>query len=219
LNESEIVEWLHDERSGKLADVLASLRSRPAGEAETVLRRLAEHDDPVIRAWAASAAAQATPERAPPLLDRLMDDPDPDVRNVAVEELRRLDPSRLSRDLPRLLEKLHRKDIHEPVTALWTIADLRAREARDDVRRIVEDPYEPFHGRIAEIVLAVLDDDDEAVASRLVAHDHVATPWLARAARVLATPRARRALEKCAASAPDEECRTICGESLARWPE
>jgi hypothetical protein len=197
---------------------VASLRSRPGAEAEIVLSRLAENRDPVIRSWAASAAAQAIPDRAPALLDRLMDDRDPDVRSVAVEELRRLDPSRLKAELPRLLKQLRRKDILEPVTALWTLAELDAAEAREDVRRIVERPHEPFHGRIAEIVLAVLDGDDELIASRLRAHEHYATAWLAYAARLLATPTARGALEEVAASAPDEECRGFAERQLDQWP-
>jgi len=163
MNETEIVEWLRDERAGTLEDVLASLRARPGREAESVLRSLAGNEDAVIRAWAASAAAQAIPKRAHPLLEGLLDDPDPDVRNVALEELRRLDPSRVARQLPRVLAKLRREDVFEPVTALWTLAELRAKDARSDVQRIVDQPYEPFHGRIAEVVLAVLDGDDRGV--------------------------------------------------------
>jgi len=124
---------------------------------------------------------------------------------------------RLKTELPRLLKQLGRKDIFEPVTALWTLAELHAAEARDDVRRIVERPHEPFHGRIAEIVLAVLDGGDELIASRLRSHEHDATPWLGYAARLLATPSARGALEEVATSA-DEECRGFAQRELDQWP-
>jgi HEAT repeat protein len=219
MDEVEILQWLRDERPGNLEDVIASLRARPEREAESVLRRLSGHSDPVIRAWAASAAARAIPTRAYVLLEPLLDDRDPDVRSVAVEELRRVDPSTLERQLPRLLAKLHSEDIFEPVTALWTLAQLRAEDARADIQQIVEEPYEPFHARIAEIVLAVIDGDDEAIAARIAAHDHDAVPWLAHAGRMLGSQSVRRALEELERSAPDEECRRFCQRALDRWDE
>ena len=217
MDETEIIEWLRDERAANLEEVIASLEARSADQAEAILRRVAEDEDPVIRAWAASAAASAIPTRAHVLLEPLLDDPDPDVRDVALEEIRRVAPSRLERRLPRLISKLYSRDFYEPVTALWTLAELRVVAARDDVERIAEDPYEPFHGRIAEIVLAVIDGNDEAIASRILDHDHEALPWLANAARLLGTPRPRHALEEMARSAPDEECRGFCQQALARF--
>jgi HEAT repeat protein len=218
MDAAEIVAWLHDEREHDLEDVLASLRAQRPREAERVLRRLAAHRDPVVRAWAAWAIGQALPSRASALLERLLDDRDPDVRGVALEEVRRLGLASVERHLPRLVAKLRSRDFFEPVSALWTVAELRAEDARAEVERIVERPAEPFHARIAEIVLAVLDGDDRAVAARLRGHEHEATAWLANAARLLGTPAARDALEEIARSAPDEECRRFCGEALARWP-
>jgi hypothetical protein len=87
---------------------------------------------------------------------------------------------------------------------------------REPVQEIVEARHEPFHGRIAEIVLAVLDGDDQLIASRLRAHEHEATAWLAKAARLLATPHTRRALEEMAETAPDDEYRSFCSNALAR---
>jgi len=217
VNEREIVEWLHDERAGDLDEVIRSLRERPLTEAAAVLRGLARHDDPVIRAWSASAAARAIPERAGDVIEPLLDDRDPDVRDVALEELRRVEPSRLEQELPRLLKKLRSRDVFEPVAALWALAELRAPQARDAIERVIERPAEPFHGRVAEIVLAVVDGDERALVSRLGRHEHDATPWLTKAARILGTPRLREAVEQVAASAPDDECRQIARDALARW--
>jgi hypothetical protein len=102
--------------------VLASLRARPASDAETVLRGLRPAPRPCHPQLGGVRGAARAPARAPALLDRLLDDDDPDVRDVALEELRRLDPRLVAQRLPRVLAKLRRQDFYEPVTALWTLA-------------------------------------------------------------------------------------------------
>jgi hypothetical protein len=196
---------------------VASLRGQGERETERVLRSLAANADPVVRAWAATAAAPTLPGRAERLLRPLLDDHDLDVRDVALEELRSLDLSLLEREVPRLRKQLQSDDIFEPVSALWTLAELGAISARDDVVKVVRQPHEPFHARVAEIVLAVLDRDEQAITRRLEAHDHEAVPWLVYAARILGTPGARQAVEAVAAAAPDDECRQAAVRALRRW--
>jgi HEAT repeat protein len=219
MNERELIEWLRADKSGDadLETVLAGLRELPEPEAAELLSTLARNRSPVIRAWAATAAVRAVPGNARELVERLLDDRDPDVRLVALEELRRLDLSLVRKQLPRLVRQLESPDIWEPVSALWALADLRATDARASVERVIEQPAEPFHARVAQIVLAVIDGDEEGIATEIEQHDHIAMPWLARAASILATRKLRAVVEQAAAAAPDEECRAACALALEEW--
>jgi hypothetical protein len=203
------------------ADALLDGLRADRGRAARILDELSRHDSADVRAWVAWAAPQVLGEGGSSVLMGLTRDRDPDVREAAIDELVTLDPDAARRLVPALRRRLRSTEAREPVSAMWTLAELGDRSSLPAIRRLAEakDLEHPFNARVAEIVCLLLEERGDEVLWRLRAHDHDYTPWLATAARVLGTESARAALAQCAAGAPDEECRRVCAVELERLEE
>lgn len=200
--------------------VLDGLRA-DRGRAARILDELTRHENADVRAWVAWAAPQVLGEGGVYVLMGMTRDRDRDVRDAAIEELVALDPDAARRLVPALRRRLRSREAHEPVSAMWTLAELGDTGSLPAIRRIAQSERldYPFQAHVAEVVCLVLEGREDEIVEGLRAHDHGRMPWLATGARVLGTESARSALEECAMTAPDEECRRACAVELERLQE
>jgi hypothetical protein len=200
--------------------VLDELRAN-RGRAARILDELSRHKNVDVRSWVGWATPQVLGDGGVYVLMGLTRDRDPAVRDAAIDELVELDPDAARRLLPGLRRRLRSRDAHEPVAAMWTLAELGDRGSLPAIRRIAagEGLDYPFQARVAEVVCLVLEEREDEIVRRMRAHDHGQMQSLATAARVLGTDAARSALEQCAAEAPDEDCRRVCAVELERLAE
>jgi len=105
----------------------------------------------------------------------------------------------------------------EKVFWLWSLARLGARHAIPDIRalRATEEDWTKL-ARVADVVLDYLNEGEAVILDTLEHHrDHAHMEELCTLAWfVLRSEAARSALERCAVSAPDEDCRKECKFSL-----
>jgi hypothetical protein len=169
------------------------------------------------RMWAVWAAPRILGAGSAAILSELARDRDADVRTEAISELARVDLEAARRLAPRIRQSLQSPDLWEPVSAMWTLLSLGDPDAIRAIAAASSTWREPFRRRIAEIVVQGLSGNSEAIYAAMDAHDHIAMPWLAHAIRLMHTPQARQALERCAAGGLDPECRGHCERELAEW--
>src|SRR5437899_10401688 len=106
--------------------LLAAFRSLPA-EGKRILWELTAHRDPVVRAWVPWAARRSLKKAdAVAVALRLVHDPDPDDRDVALEELLELDLQAAAKLAPTFRQKLKSNEFYEPITAMWALAVIHA---------------------------------------------------------------------------------------------
>jgi hypothetical protein len=219
LTADHIASVIADDASGahEINDIVSRLRV-DLEEATRVLDELARHRNADVRFWVSWAAREVLGERGVPLVLRLARDRDPDVRDGAVQELVKVDPEAARSLIPALRRQLASTDIFEPVFAMWTLVELGDREAAPLVRQIAAERASeyPFHQKTAAVVALLLEGREDEVLDRIRSHDHELMQWLVMAAVVIGTPEARAALEECARTAPDEECRQMCAGHLSQ---
>lgn len=185
-----------------------------ASEAEKAIARLALSPTARERGYVPLAARLVLGEGALPLLLKLLDDSDADVRGEALDQLELLDPSIVQRLAPRLRERLARSNNYEALSIAWRLAVLKDEAAV----ALIEDfrdchPEGNWQHKAADIVLAMLLEPD-AIPRRIRTHDHDHMPWLAYGASLLRTGEAMDALDACADGAPDADCRAYCRARL-----
>jgi hypothetical protein len=194
------------------------LRREP-GRAALVLDELSRDESASVRAWVPAAAAEILGDGGDRLILSLARDRDPSVRDAAIAALVELGPASAGPLLPDLRRRLQSPDAGERIAATWAVAEfrdaasLRTLADRDETAEL---PAERSAARAAGLVLRA---DEEAIVSGLGSHDHEDVPALAAAARILGTEATLKALRKCAAEAPDEDCRAACRAELDRLPE
>ncbi len=181
--------------------------------ATTVLAALARHDEPELRLFAPEAAADVLGRDAVPILRRLVSDKDSDVRVEALNALIAVDPHSAHDMKEPLRLRAQSLDLYEAQAALWALGAIRDNEGLD-VIRAAKDRDNAIPRNTAIAVELLLTDPGE-LCRRIEDHDHELMPWLVKAAELLRTKEAQRALEKCAAEAPDQECRNWARAKLS----
>jgi hypothetical protein len=206
--------------AGDVAAIVEDLRAE-RGRAARILDELSRHRDPDVRGWVVWATPEVLGDGGVYVLVGLTRDRDAEVRDAAIEELVALDADAARKLIPSLRRRLRSRDADEPVTAMWTLAQLHDRESLPQVRRIAEAEGRdhPWQRMPAEVVTLLLQDRGDEILGAIRAHDHERMPWLAAGARILATEEARETLRECARSAPDEVCRRACEIELEKLPE
>jgi hypothetical protein len=209
-----------DADAGDVQTMVEDLRA-DRGRAVRILDELTRHRSPDVRGWVAWATPQVLGEGGVHVLVGLTRDRDAEVRDAAIEELVALDPGAARKLVPSLRRRLRSREPHEPVTAMWTLAELHDRESLPQVRRIAEAENldHPWQRLTAGVVVLLLEGRGDEVIGAIRDHDHERMPWLATGARILATDEARDALEECAREAPDEDCRRACAIELEKLEE
>lgn len=219
LTAEQVASVITDEDSGapEISNIIARLRT-DLEEAAILLEDLSRHQDADVRFWVAWAARNVLGTSGVPIILRLAQDRDPDVRDGAVQELVELDPEAARSLFPALRRQLASTDIYEPVFAMWTLAELNDRESLPLIRAVADAPEGeyPFHQKTARVICMLMENPREIV-ERIRSHDHELMQWLTMAARKLRTDEAHAALEECAQSAPDRGCRQMCEGALAFW--
>jgi hypothetical protein len=196
--------------------LLGAFRSSPP-EGKRILQELASHRDPVVRAWAPWAARRSLSKGdAVALALRLVRDPDPDVRDVALEELLDLDLQAAAKLAPTFRQKLKSKDFYETISGMWALAAIRDTGAMDEIQAAADRRDNDLSKGTAEVVRMLLEGRGDEVIRLIRNHDHRLMPWLSKAARLLGTNEARNALADCSQNAPDDECRYFCQEEVAK---
>ena len=170
--------------------------------------------NPEVRGWVPKTARRVLGKAAVPLIQKLTNDADPDTRGMAVDELERIDPEFLRGLSPSLRKRLESSDDGEAISSAWRLAkqhDVAAVPAIDAFRTRFEPSWWQY--KAASTILLAIQDPRE-IARRIRDHDHEHMMWLSYAATWVDEPEARKALQECAANAPDDHCRTVCTFSL-----
>lgn len=176
---------------------------------------LGRNRDPEIRHWIADAAPDLLGPEAVPVLRELTSDSDLDVRIDALSALIAIDPAEARRMGPTIRKRATSEDFYEAQGAIWALGAIRDTEALEIIRRASEQP--DAIPRNAAVAVELLLTAPEELCRRIAEHDHDLMPWLVKAAELLGTDEARRALEHCASEAPDEECRGFARRVLERF--
>ena len=197
------------------AVALAELRSRP--DAEEILEELSRSSDLEVRGWVPGAAREVLGDRSVPLVMRMTNDRDADIRDLAIQSLEAIDPKLLDALTEHLRRRLASTDDDEVLSTAWRLAQ------RGDLASIAPievwgDRYESWmwQHKAASVILLVLTSPDE-VAGRIRDHDHDHMTWLSYAAIVVNTSESRGALTECSVSGPDEVCRRVCAYALTKY--
>ena len=197
--------------------MLAELTAAP-DDAEALLESLTSYRDPVVRAWAGTAARDLFGAGAVALLARLMNDRHPDVRDSAREDQIALDPAFEQTLLPAMRKVLERRKDPwgEDKAAMWRVARLRDTQSVP-ILRDYADHFEPrsYHHRIP-LVLAGYIEDAGSITRRIRGHDHDSMFWLVQVARGLQVQGAEEAIADALALPVDAECVEIFGGAAPR---
>ena len=214
LNQKDVDSWARRvqayEGADAYRDILAELRSDQA-YAMALFDRLAEHRDPIVRAWAGTAAKEIYGRDSVPLLLRLTEDRDADVRDSAREDLIEIDPEFLRQMLPSLRRVLKRgKDpFGEDKAAMWRVARLRDAESVPILRDYASRNDPGHYAHRMPLVLAAYIEDPASVAERIKHHDHDWMFWLVDAASLLPVAGSAEAFAAALALPVDPECAEI----------
>jgi hypothetical protein len=195
------------------ATLIQHLRSAP--EASAVLDEIAASKSVDDRMWVAWAAPRVLGDGAIPVLKRLAGDRDADVRIDAIEAWATLHPNSAAELWPFLRRQLQSTNFWEPISAMWAIAEIDLRDAIPAIReRAHRWPKTDAHWKVADIVLDLLEGRQQPILERIRQHDHIAMPWLARAARLMNTTEANDTLAwGFDAFRGDERCHAACSET------
>jgi hypothetical protein len=163
--------------------------------------------------------AEILDKRFVPQLVRLMGDRSPEVRSLAIKELRRLDLEALRPHLARFRQRLHTTNDEMYVRQyLFLLAQLADHEAIPTIRAFADRPGRWIaNKRLADVIIAYLEKGPNEIVRRIDEHDHEHMSALTLAARRLVKrSEAIAVLQRCVSATPDEECRGECqGELLA----
>jgi HEAT repeat protein len=183
-----------------------------------VLSQLAKSKNVDVRGWAVIAAQEVLGAGASSLLTAMLDDPDPDIRVMAMSSLEELNPLTIVGLADLLRSRLRSSNPYEALATSWALARLRDR-ASVPVLKGYRDTFEPWQWqyKAAEVVLLYMTDPDEVIR-RVRHHDHDRMGWLAHAATMIGSPEAMAALRDCSTGAPDSECRAMCSHALEPEP-
>jgi hypothetical protein len=205
------------EGEARLEAETARLRT-DRGRAALVLDELSRHPNVDVRLWVPGAAREILRDGAERLLLGMTRDDHPDVRDAAVEELLALGPDSARKVIPDLRRRLHSKDIHEPVFAMWALAELEDRRSLPAITRIARASglEHPFHARSAQIVCMVLEGRREEITAGLKAENGQEIGWFAAAARIEGSEETLAALEECARNGSREHARQVCRSELEK---
>jgi HEAT repeat protein len=214
VNEAEAIARALQESSGEEDDqrVLARLKESP--DVASVLEELACDSHLEVRGWVPEATRALLGRDAIPLIQRLAEDRDPDIRGLAVDALEAIDPKLLRSLSTSLRKRLRSKDESEVLATAWRVAQagdfdgvpaIEAFRDRNDLGW--------WQHKAATVVLLAMQDPAE-VPRRIRAHDHDHMGWLSYAATWIDEPDRRPALEFCRDNGPDEGCRTLCAWAL-----
>lgn len=210
--ERQVLAYDTDADAPQLLDALAANRDGAIG----LLDRLANVRNPIIRAWAGTAASAVFGRDAIPLLTQLTKDRDPDVRDVARQDLVALDPSFEQTFFPAYRRALKRRKDKwgEDREAMWALARAKDREAVALLRDYASH-YDPrhYHNRMP-LVLADYIEDPSSVVRRIRDHDHDFMFWLVNALAYLEFPEAQQVLTEALAEPFDNACVDIIRERL-----
>jgi hypothetical protein len=179
--------------------------------ARDLLERLASFRDPIVRAWAGSAAVAVLGRDAIPLVARLLKDRDADVRAIAQEDLVGLDPDFEHTFLPDYRRALKRRKAPwgGDRKAMFALARARDADAVPLLRQYASH-YEPpyWHNRMP-LVLADYIEDPTSVSRRIRDHDHAFMFWLVDASAILGIDDAEKAKAEALRQPIDEGCAEI----------
>lgn len=101
---------------------------------------------------------------------------------------------------------------------MWKLFELGDRESLPLIRALAEAPEGdyPLHNKTARVICMLMENPRQ-ISEGIRSHDHELMQWLTMAARDLRTDEAHAALEECARSAPDRDCRQMRKDALAFW--
>jgi hypothetical protein len=209
LQSKDVASVVVDGSSEEVLALLSSLQADPS-TARRVLTDLSKDSRGEVRAWVPFAARKILGPEAVPYLLTLAKDPDPDVSDVALEELRDLDPEAAKRVVKTIRKKLLATDPKESAFAVWTLVQLGDRDSLDVIRRLSERAESPYLRRTAQIAALALEGRVDEILRRIRGHDHENMAALANAALLVGGPRGLETVKECAEDAPDPECRHYC---------
>jgi HEAT repeat protein len=199
--------------SEEVAMLLSTLRADPSG-ARRVLAHLSNDSRAEVRGWVPFAARTLLGREAVPYLVKLAQDRDPDVSNVALQDLLDVEPEAARTLIKAIRKKLLSNDPQESIFAMWTLVQLGDRDSIDTIRHLSDRSEFPFQRRTAQVVLLALEGEVDEILRRIREHDHEHMQALAYAALLVGGHDGFEAVKQCAENAPDPECRHYCEWNL-----
>jgi HEAT repeat protein len=197
----------------EVATLLSTLRADPAS-ARRCLAALSNDSRAEVRAWVSFAAKKLLGREAVSYLVKLAQDRDPDVSNVALQDLLDVEPESAKSLIKAIRNQLLSNDPQESGFAMWTLLRLHDRDSIDAIRRLSERSEFPFQRRTAEVVLLALEGKIDEILRRIREHDHDYMRALAYAALLAGGQEGVETVKDCAENAPDLECRHHCEWNL-----
>jgi hypothetical protein len=183
-----------------------------------VVSKLLDRSDPLVRAFALdavrrlAATARIRREQVRTLLEHHVDDPDADVRQMAIDHTTDLfgpEPQVMARLQRQARASDPQQSLHA-AAAIWRLVDLRDPEVvrtLDAVEHGAAVPFVRHHARAASYVAR---EDAAGLAREIEEHSHDATPALVAAAIRIGGPEILKALW----SASEEYSKDPC---LSEW--
>jgi HEAT repeat protein len=199
--------------SEEVATLLSTLRADPS-RARRVLADLSNDSRAEVRGWVPFAARKLLGREAVSYLVKLAQDRDPDVSNVALQDLLDVEPEAAKTLIKAIRKRLLANDPHESIFAMWTLVQLGDRDSIDAIRHLSERSEFPFQRRTAHVVLLALEGEVDEILRRIREHDHENMQALAYAALLVGGHDGFEAVKQCAENAPDPECRHYCEWNL-----
>jgi hypothetical protein len=183
---------------------------------EAVVLELSHHKSPHLRAWSSNLALALPIHVGAGILARLVLDSSEDVRDVALQDLKSLAPSRLLAHLPTLRRRIGNSD--SPILLIWTLTELKDLGSLPALDSLSWDEAKPPYVRnAARIAAMTLRRESSAIASAIREHDHDSMHWLVRGALLVGDSITVGALRECTAQDFDPSCRHYCSAALEEF--
>jgi hypothetical protein len=196
--------------------VVQRLRVDPSA-ADTLVAALLRRPESQVRFWAAAIGAELIGLGFVEQLKELIRDRSPEVRSLAIQELRRLDIGALKQYAPIFRRRLQTtQDEMEVRQYLFLLAQLDGAEAVGEIRAFANRPGRWIANKhLADVLVAYLEQGPGEILRRIDQHDHAYMSQLTVVVRMLIrNSEGISILERCLATAPDEDCRQYCREDL-----
>ena len=196
--------------------ILASIRADPAA-AVPLLKDLTDQGKIDARLWVPWVARQTLPPdlAVGVLVGAVRRERTHDGQDAALQELLPVAPEAAKEFLPLLRKRLRGNDWHSMTFVIWTLAHLRDKEAIPQLKRLTgRQGVPPYIVEKADVAVAIVEGRGDTVLEAIRQHNHERMSTLAIGADLIDTAASRAALETCARSAPDAECRITCRRAL-----
>jgi len=211
LGRDRVLHFLEAGQGGRAHQAIVAAPDRVS-----ILEGLSKHPNGTVRAFALDEAPRVIRRQdAERLLRAALDDPDPDVQQIARDELVELvGPDTVLPRLRALVASSNETEALQIAAAIWNLVDLGDLDSLPLLERVASQPPVPFIGHSAAAAVLVFTHRDDVLASLILEHDHDRTPSLVAGALRLPTAKVVHAMSEAVRSDPNSLCRSEFDSAL-----